>query len=234
MPEALVREETAALFFRDQLVTAMEHQKVVDVGLHGVLPRPPARPASRAATPAGARAGLRRDAARDAVRAGPRRRRASSGALLLRATADTALFVSGFFADSLPGGHGDLRYYASLGGRAYARLGREHTRGPVGHRVFAELSARFLEFVDVLVGGRPRRRGWATPRSVMRLYERWRRRAAARAAALLAEQGITPGRPGGGPAPLSAAGPRRTASASSPSTCSVGSRRSTLSSPRRR
>ena len=54
-------------------------------------------------------------------------------AVLLRATADTALFVSGFFAESLPGGDGDIRYYASLGGRAYTRLALEHRhRGPGG------------------------------------------------------------------------------------------------------
>ena len=38
MPEGLVREETAALFFRDQLVTALDHQRVVDVCRDGVLP----------------------------------------------------------------------------------------------------------------------------------------------------------------------------------------------------
>ena len=66
--------------------------------------------------------------------------------VLMRATADTALFVSGFFAESLPGGSGDIRYYASLGGRAYTHLGQEHRpEDPAGGSVFDELAARFLQ-----------------------------------------------------------------------------------------
>jgi hypothetical protein len=112
--------------------------------------------------------------------------------VLLRATADTALFVSGFFAESLPGGSGDIRYYASLGGRAYTRLGQEHRpEDPAGGSVFDELAARFLRFADVLAEIAERTR-LSTPDSVVRLYERWAATGCPRAAALLAEQGITP------------------------------------------
>ena len=124
--------------------------------------------------------------------------------MLLRATADTALFVSGFFAESLPGGRGDVRYYASLGGRAYARLGREHEReDPAGTSVFDELAARFLQFVDVLAEVAEKTR-LTTPAPVVRLYERWAATGSPRAAALLAEQGITPVAPSRERAPLSA------------------------------
>ena len=69
----------------------------------------------------------------------------------LRATADTALFVSGFFPDSLPRGDRDLGYYATLGEQAYARLGRDHEReAPDATGVFTELASRFREFVDLL------------------------------------------------------------------------------------
>jgi hypothetical protein len=118
-------------------------------------------------------------------------------AVLLRTTADTALFVSGFFTESLPGGAGDVRYYASLGGQAYARLGREHEReDPSGTSVFNELARRFLQFVDVL-GEVSEKTRMTTPLSVVRLYERWLATGSTRVAALLVEQGITPVPPSG-------------------------------------
>ncbi len=191
MTEVLVREETAALFFRDQLVTALEHQKVSTsqftesylVHLLAAFARGeglPSREPGFDETPL----------ALMYVRALQASR--FERVVLLRATADTALFVSGFFADSLPGGSGDLRYYASLGGRAYAFLGREHkTEDPAGTGVFNELSGRFLSFVDVLAEVAEKTR-LTSPLSVVRLYERWAETGSPRAAALLAELGITP------------------------------------------
>ncbi len=59
-----------------------------------------------------------------------------------------------------------------------------------------ELSGRFRQFVDVLSEVSEKTR-LTTPLSVVRLYERWLATGSARAAALLAEQGITPGAPSG-------------------------------------
>jgi len=195
MSERLVRGETAVEFFREQLERAMDHQKVststftqfylvnlLTGGLRGELP--PSEPGFDE-TPL----------ALLYVRAIHSSRR--DRAKLLRAMGDTALFVSGFFAESLPGGPADVRYYASLGGRAYAHLGREHEReDPSGTSVFVELSGRFRQFVDVLSEVSEKTR-LTTPLSVVRLYERWLATGSARAAALLAEQGITPGVPSG-------------------------------------
>lgn len=195
MPE-VVSENTPALFFRDQLLTAMEHQRVSTsqftehylVNLLAGFARGERLPSSEPGfdeTPLAlmyARA-LSSPSFERAVR--------------LRSTADTALFVSGFFAESLPGGSGDVRYYASLGGQAYARLGREHEReDPAGTAVFNELSGRFLQFVDVL-GEVSEKTRLQTPLSVVRLYERWLATGSARAAALLVEQGISPVAPSG-------------------------------------
>ena len=191
MLEGLVREETAALYFRDQLITTMDHQKVAtscetESYLVHLLAgfargdRLPGREPGFDETP------LALLYAR-ALQA-PRFERT----VLMRATADTALFVSGFFAESLPGGRADVRYYASLGGRAYSHLGQEHRpEDPAGGSVFDELAARFLQFVGVLseIAEKTRLR---TPDSVLRLYERWAATGSPRAAALLAEQGITP------------------------------------------
>ncbi len=195
MPE-VVSETTSALFFRDQLLTAMEHQRVstsqfTEFYLVNLLAgfargeRLPAREPGYDETP------LALMYAR-ALNASSFER-----AVLLRATADTALFVSGFFSDSLPGGPGDVRYYANLGGQAYKHLGREHEReDPAGTAVFNELAGRFLQFVDVL-GEISEKTRLQTPLSVVRLYERWLATGSARAATLLAEHGINPVAPSG-------------------------------------
>jgi hypothetical protein len=192
----LVREESPMEFFKEQLERAMEHQKVSTSAFTehylvsllagcvrgGALPAPD--PGYDETPLALMYVQALRASRHDRVR-------------LLRAMGDTALFVSGFFAESLPGGPADVRYYASLGGRAYAHLGREHEReDPSGTSVFVELSGRFRQFVDVLSEVSEKTR-LTTPLSVVRLYERWLATRSARAAALLAEQGITPGVPNG-------------------------------------
>jgi hypothetical protein len=196
MPEVLIREEAAALFFRERLLTALEHQKVeaselTESYLVHLLAafargeRVPGREPGFDETPLAFLYARALHAAR------------FERALLLRATADTALFVSGFFAESLPGGDGDVRYYASLGGRAYAALGREHEpEDPAGTGVFNELAGRFLEFVDVLAEVSEKTR-LSSPLSVVRLYERWVETGSRRAAVLLAELGIAPVMPSG-------------------------------------
>ena len=110
---------------------------------------------------------------------------------LLRAMGDTALFVSGFFADSLGRTLVDLGYYRAMGGQAYARLSRED-RG-VGYEpgVFEELSGRFTEFADLLSEVSEASR-LVSDRSVLQLYERWVQTGSRRAAVLLAERGIAP------------------------------------------
>jgi hypothetical protein len=114
-------------------------------------------------------------------------------ARLLRSTGDMALFVSGFFADSLTDQPANLRYYRALGGQAYAALSAEHeSRSPLGPAVFSELSARFREFSDVLSEISETTR-LAAPASIVRLYERWRETGSPRAAALLSQAGIHPG-----------------------------------------
>jgi hypothetical protein len=196
MQDRLVREETALAFFREQLLAAMEHQNVstsafTECYLVNLLAafvrdeRLPRREPGFDETP------LALLYARALEASGPERSH------LLRATADTALFVSGFFADSLPGGDGGLRYYVVLGGRAYARLEATHERGaPVATGVFGELALRFSEFVDV-IGEVSERTMLTSPASLVRLYERWLETGSRRAATLLVEKGINPVVPDG-------------------------------------
>jgi hypothetical protein len=193
----LVRDETPMEFFREQLERAMEHQKVstsaftehylvnlLSACVHGDLP--PSEPGYDE-TPLA----ILYVRAVQASRAERTR--------LLRTMGDTALFVSGFFADSLSRRLVDLGYYKTMGGHAYARLSREDARlgGGVGATVFSELSGRFSEFADVLAEVSEQSR-LATNTSVLRLYERWVQTGSRRAAALLAERGIAPVLPGEG------------------------------------
>jgi hypothetical protein len=195
MPESIVRDESAFEFFREQLLKAMEHQRIATsaftehylVNLLAAFVRGEALPA--------------REPGFDEVPLALLYLRALEAtrwerARLLRTMGDTALFVSGFFADSLSEGAGSLRYYCDLGGHAYAHLAHEHEpAASVGPAVFGELAAHFRRFVDVLCEVSEASR-LNTPHSVVRLYERWLQTGSRRAAALLAEQGITPVPPG--------------------------------------
>src|SRR5688572_8364801 len=119
---SLVHDETPIEFFREQLEQAMEHQNVstsqfteyylvnlLASCINGELP--PSEPGFDE-TPL-AVLYVR------AVQASRVER-----ARLLRTMGDTALFMSGFFSDSLNRKLVDLDYYRTMGGHAYARLSR--------------------------------------------------------------------------------------------------------------
>jgi hypothetical protein len=190
MAERLVREETPMEFFRAQLERAMEHQKVntsaftefylVNLLVSGVRGEglPPAEPGFDEMPLA-----LLYVRAMEASR--------NDRARLLRAMGDTALFVSGFFADSLDGKPVGLAYYRSMGGQAYSCLGRESGEPAFGPTVFRELAGRFTEFADLLAEVSEASR-FRTNRSILALYERWIQTGSRRAATLLAERGIAP------------------------------------------
>ena len=71
----------------------------------------------------------------------------------LRRLGDVALFISGFFADSLDRKAVDIDYYIAMGGGAYGHLAEclEGTqRGRELSTVYRELAHKFIAFVDVL------------------------------------------------------------------------------------
>ena len=194
MAEKLVGEGTPMEFFREQLERAMEHQKIstsafTEFYLVNLLvscvrgePLPPPEPGYDE-TPLA----LLYARALEASRA--------DRARLLRAMGDTALFVSGFFADSLTG-LVDLGYYRVMGGRAYSCLGREGQEDVYGPTLFRELAGRFGEFADLLAEVSESSRV-STNRSILALYERWIQTGSRRAATLLVERGIVPVVPNG-------------------------------------
>src|SRR5437870_11956301 len=108
----------------------------------------------------------------------------------LKRVADTALFVTGMFVDSLERSVVGPDYYTSLGRNAYARLSAQPPRASLAE-LFGELAGRFPEFVRVLTEISAQelfRRQEAT----VRLYKRWLHTRRPREADLLVRRGIIP------------------------------------------
>lgn len=112
---------------------------------------------------------------------------------LLRRVGDTSLFVAGFLGDGFARKLVDIDYYIDMGGAAYGRLSddvRGTREGRAFGGVFAELAAKFRDFVDVLAEIRDS--GTAAAVDVLRLYEVWLKTGSRRAARLLREHGLEP------------------------------------------
>ena len=113
---------------------------------------------------------------------------------ILQRIGDVALFISGFFADSLADRAVDLDYYIHMGGNAYGSLSVE-VRGTFRGRAFAdtygELAAKFQVLVDVLNEVRDRERQ-ESDIDVLRTYTVWRKTGSKRAENLLRQHGVVP------------------------------------------
>jgi hypothetical protein len=109
----------------------------------------------------------------------------------LKEIGDVALFVSGFFSDSLNRKLVDVDYYVSIGGCAYNVLSRVET--DTFSPVFAELGEKFVGFVDVL-SEVSERTSCATNSDLLRLYEKWLKTGSRRSGQLLVERGVVPNR----------------------------------------
>jgi len=112
----------------------------------------------------------------------------------LQRIGDVALFIAGFFADSLATHVVDLDYYIHMGGGAYGSLS-EKIRGTFRGNAFAdtygELAAKFQVLVDVLHEVRDRERQ-ETDVDLLRTYTVWRKTGSRRAESLLRQHGVVP------------------------------------------
>jgi len=112
----------------------------------------------------------------------------------LQRVGDIALFTAGFLGEGMARKLVDIDYYVHMGGSAYSTLAetvRGSRRGQVYSAVFAELSVKFQDFVDVLADV------CSDPNAhddidILRLYEIWQRTGSKRAAQLLRSRGIEP------------------------------------------
>jgi hypothetical protein len=107
----------------------------------------------------------------------------------LRRLGDVSLFISGFFSDSLQRRAVDVDYYVSMGEYAYGSLGRRDA--DTFAEVFAELSRKFVGFMDVL-SDVSERTALSSSTDVLRLYEKWLRTGSQRTGQQLIDKGIVP------------------------------------------
>lgn len=98
-------------------------------------------------------------------------------AKLLKALGDRALYVAGFFAESVERSLVDVDYYVTMGGRAYSELSgllHGHRRAQGVQQVYRTLGRGFARYVDVLNQVASRSRGLSgNDADLLRLYERW-------------------------------------------------------------
>ncbi|MDZ7769805.1 MAG: hypothetical protein U5K38_12345 [Woeseiaceae bacterium] len=112
----------------------------------------------------------------------------------LQRIGDVALFVAGFFADSLAHRLVDLDYYIYMGGTAYGSPSDEirgTTRGRALASVYEELAHKFQLVVEILNEVRDCARR-ESDIDLLRTYEVWLRTGSKRAAAMLRQHGIVP------------------------------------------
>ncbi len=114
--------------------------------------------------------------------------------LTLQRIGDVALFVSGFFIESLAAKAVDIDYYVYMGESAYGSLSDEVRgtfRGNAFGEVYKELANKFQILIDVLNEVRDSTLH-GTDLNILRTYEFWLKTGSLRAEKLLREQGIVP------------------------------------------
>jgi hypothetical protein len=113
---------------------------------------------------------------------------------MLQRIGDVALFIAGFFTDSLAHKAVDIDYYIHMGESAYGSLSEEIRgtfRGNAFAGVYGELAANFQVLTDVLNEVRDGTRN-ASDIDLLRTYEIWTKTGSQRAEKLLRQQGVVP------------------------------------------
>lgn len=108
----------------------------------------------------------------------------------LKRVADTALFVTGVFVDSLERSLVGPEYYTALGRNAYARLSTEGARTGLA-ALFDELAGRFPDFARVLMEISEQEL-FRREQDTLRIYKRWLHTRSQREADILVRRGIIP------------------------------------------
>ncbi|MFZ9053942.1 MAG: hypothetical protein ACO22K_13090 [Woeseiaceae bacterium] len=112
----------------------------------------------------------------------------------LQRIGDVALFISGFFTESLAKKAVDIDYYIYMGESAYSSLSEEVRgtfRGNAFADVYRELAAKFHVLIDVLNEVRDSARAGSDV-DLLRTYEIWTKTGSQRAEKLLRQHGVVP------------------------------------------
>lgn len=107
---------------------------------------------------------------------------------LMRTVADRALYLTGFFGDSLQKKTVDIEYYAELGSAAYLNLHSWTKENSLSH-VYKTFSRRFMDFVEVL-NYISEKSSVQSDQNVLRLYDRYLRTGSELAREKLNELGV--------------------------------------------
>lgn len=185
MSDVVFHRESAVEYFKELVDVALSHQRLNTqeltayyvVQLLASFLQRPLNDDTRDDTPLALRLA-------QALESGGARQRVT-----LKEIGDVALFVSGFFSDSLNRKLVDVDYYVSIGGRAYNVLSRVET--DTFSPVFAELGEKFVGFVDVL-SEVSERTSCTSNSDLLRLYEKWLKTGSRRSGQLLVERGVVP------------------------------------------
>ncbi|MBI4411703.1 MAG: hypothetical protein HY541_04385 [Deltaproteobacteria bacterium] len=112
---------------------------------------------------------------------------------LLKKTGDIALYIAGFFADSLFRKMINVDYYVQMGGCAYSSVSQliEKNPGRALSELFGELAENFVPFMDV-ISEVADTSGIKTDQNLLKLYEKWLKTGSERTRELLIREGIIP------------------------------------------
>ncbi len=107
---------------------------------------------------------------------------------MLKKMADRALYITGFFSDSLQRKVVDIDYYAEMGVSAYGVLA-DHSREDTTAKVYREYAAKFVAFSEILatISAQARIQDEA---NIMRLYETYAKTGSDFARERLLERGL--------------------------------------------
>ncbi|MBI4126163.1 MAG: hypothetical protein HY465_01585 [Deltaproteobacteria bacterium] len=108
----------------------------------------------------------------------------------LKQLGDSALYLSGYFSDSLRNKLVDQNYYIAMGGSAYGSLAAMFAPEKTFAEIFGELAEKFSPLVTILAEVAPWNQG-SDDVNLLKMYERWLATGDERLRELLERKGIT-------------------------------------------
>ncbi len=110
---------------------------------------------------------------------------------LLRDLGDVALYIAGYFPESLSRKLIDIDYYIRMGGSAYGSVS-SLTQIPSIQSLYQELAEKFTAWTDLLTTVSSQAQAPHSEQDLLRLYDMWQRTGSLRALNLLQKEGILP------------------------------------------
>lgn len=110
---------------------------------------------------------------------------------ILKHLGDLALYIAGYFPESLSRKLIDIDYYVQMGGTAYGSVSAM-TPQPHIQSLFQQLSDRFCSWVDILGEVSAQTQFHRSEQDLLKIYDLWNRTGSRHALNLLQKEGIVP------------------------------------------